>query len=156
MKLSGYLIVILAILLRLPAWAQGKENKVADTSRHGYIFTPQTVYPSDTRPRPVTAGFELKILPDTVACYLPYFGRAYSPDYYSRKSTTDFTSSDFQYEESNKKDETTIIIIPRDNKDVKTIRLVYYKESPYANVYITFNRQQAIEYRGMLKIIPIE
>ena len=145
-------------MIILPDIARGQETDTTPQriSQYKYLFIPQTVYPMSMRPRPVTTDFELRIQPDSVVCYLPYFGRAYSADYFSTKSTTDFISADFAYEEKKAGESSEITIRPRDNKDVRELKLIYYKGSGYADVHITFNRQQAIEYRGRLELRPVK
>jgi len=146
------------IMIILPGIARGQETDTTPQriSQYKYLFIPQTVYPMSMRPRPVTTDFELRIQPDSVVCYLPYFGRAYSADYFSRQSPTDFTSVDFAYEEKKTGERSEITIRPEDTRDIRELRLTYYDESVYADVHIILNRQQAIEYRGRLEVIPLD
>jgi hypothetical protein len=101
------------------------------------------------RSRQVT-GFELRISKDTINSYLPYFGRAYSTDYGTRNSGAEFTSFDFSYTEStNKKGQRSIVIEPRDNKDVREVRVTLYGDG-HAYVQLNFNQRQSIGYRGQI------
>lgn len=114
------------------------------------IFVPQTVYPLGMAARQATSGFELRISKDTINSYLPYFGRAYSADYGSRDGGAQFISSDFGYTEStNEKGERNIVIKPKDNKDVREVKITIYA-SGYAHVQLAFNQRQSIGYRGQI------
>ncbi len=91
MKARFLTAVFLLLCLTIEGYGQQKKT---------FQFIPETVYPLGMRSRQVTAEFLLKVSPDTVVCYLPYFGAATGVDYASRKSSTDFTSVQFDYTES--------------------------------------------------------
>ena len=153
MKLRLLLAGILATITWLPAYCQGTPPQQSKDISTPYIFTPETVYPLGMRPRPVTTYFALTITSDSVTCHLPYIGKAYSSDYGSAPGVINFSSADFSHQGQEEATHSAILIIPKDNTDVKTIRITYYKEEEgYANVRGIFNQRQGIEYRGKLNI----
>lgn len=154
MKPCFVLMALFLLLTVHPEIYSQQKVPVASTQQpKTFRFVPETVYPLGMRPRQVTAEFLLKVNPDTVLCYLPYFGQATSIDYGSRKSSTDFISVKFDYTESKGKKGATIIKIqPKDNRAVRTIDITCYPGSEYANVSIIFNQQQSIAYRGRIVI----
>ena len=140
-------MLLLLIPFTLKAFQNPSAKKQPKTT---LIFVPQTVYPLGMAVRQATSGFELRISKDTINSYLPYFGRAYNADYDSRDGGAQFISSDFNYTEStNKKGERNITIKPKDNKDVREVRITIYGDG-YAYVQLTFNQRQSIRYRGQI------
>lgn len=148
-----FVIMVLFLLVAVPPETYSWQKVPAATAQQPgtFSFVPETVYPLGMRSRQVTAEFILKVNPDTVLCYLPYFGQATSIDYGSRKSSTDFVSVKFDYtERKGKKGATIMSIQPKDNRAVRTIEITCYPGSEYANVSIIFNQQQSIAYRGRI------
>jgi hypothetical protein len=144
---SFWLLLLLLLPLSLKAF---QNSSVKQQPKSTLIFIPETVYPLGMSARQVTTGFELRISKDTVNSYLPYFGRAYTADYGSRDGGATFNSFDFSYTESaNKKGERNIVIKPKDNKDVREIRVTIYGDG-YAYVQLSFNQRQSIGYRGQI------
>lgn len=138
------------LLLLLPCVLQAFQNSaVKEQPKTTLIFVPETAYPLGMRSRQVT-GFELQISKDTIKSYLPYFGRAYNADYGTRNNGADFTSFDFSYTEStNKKGVRDILIKPKDNKDIREVRVTLYGDG-HAYVQLNFNQRQSIGYRGQI------
>jgi hypothetical protein len=143
----------LLLLLLVPFSLKAFQNTAAKQQpKATLIFVPQIVYPTGMAIRQATSGFELRINKDTINSYLPYFGRAYSTDYGSRDGGATFSSSDFSYTEStNKKGARNIVIKPKDNKDVREIRITIYGDG-YAYVQLNFNQRQGIGYRGQISV----
>ena len=143
-----WLLLLLLIPFSLKAFQSN--GSVKEQPKVTLTFIPQTVYPLGIAVRQVTTGFELRISKDTVNCYLPYFGRAYSTDYGTRDGGAEMISSSFSYNENtNAKGARNIVIKPKDNKDVREIRLTIYGDG-YAYVQLTFNQRQSIGYSGQV------
>ncbi|MFA6057902.1 MAG: DUF4251 domain-containing protein [Taibaiella sp.] len=143
---SVWLLLLLLMPCVLPAF---QNPDVKEQPKTTLIFVPETAYPLGMRSRQVT-GFELRISKDAIKSYLPYFGRAYSADYGSSNTGAEFTSFDFSYtENTNKKGVRDIVIKPRDNKDVREMRVTVYGDG-YAYVQLNFNQRQSIGYRGQI------
>jgi len=68
-----------------------------------YIFYAQSVIPSSGRQRFLTSEYTVTISKDTIVCYLPYFGRAYSAMLGTTDGGIKFTSVDFDYTISDRK-----------------------------------------------------
>jgi hypothetical protein len=143
-----WLLLLLLIPFSLKAFQSNRSAK--EQEKTTLVFVPQMVYPLGMAARQVTAGFELRINKDTVNSYLPYFGRAYSADYATRDGGAEFVSSSFRYtENTNAKGARSIVLKPKDNKDVREIRITIYSDG-YAHVQLTFNQRQSIGYRGQI------
>jgi hypothetical protein len=96
--------------------------------------------------------YDLRVTPDSVISYLPYFGRAYfDVPYASTDGGIKFTSTKFDYKVTNKKDGSwEITIKPGDVKNMNNITLSISQDG-YATLGIsTFNRDY-ISFYGNLK-----
>lgn len=145
-----YKKVWLLLLIPFSLKAFQSNRSVKEQEKATLVFIPQMVYPLGMAVRQVAAGFELRISQDTVNSYLPYFGRAYSTDYGSRDGGAEFISSSFSYtENTNTKGVHNIVIKPKDNKDVREIRITIYGDG-YAYVQLSFNQRRSIGYRGQI------
>ncbi|MCH5597305.1 DUF4251 domain-containing protein [Niabella ginsengisoli] len=89
-------------------------EKLVDEKR--YTFIAQTVIPTeDSRYNPrlmfpngnnlynLTSGYDLKITPDSVTAFLPFFGRSFTAPLDPSKGGIKFTSTDFEYKKSVRK-----------------------------------------------------
>lgn len=68
-----------------------------------YTFTARQAFPMSGRNIHLTSGYTLKITPDTISAYLPFFGRAYSAPIPGNDAGIKFTSTRFEYQLSEKK-----------------------------------------------------
>lgn len=151
MKRCFWPVLLYLSCIQLNAYSQQQLPVAALTEKKTFTFIPEMVYPMSMRPRQATSGFMLRVSQDSLICYLPYFGQATGVDYGSGKSSTDFTTAKFDYITSKGKKGATIVTIrPQDNREVRAINITYYSGSDYANVVISFNRQQSISYRGRI------
>jgi hypothetical protein len=113
-----------------------------------YIFRPQMVYPVNSGARQLNGGFELRFSLDSIFCYLPYYGTAYNAAYGSSNDVLHFGTTDFDYkEQQNKKGERTIVLKPRNRKEIREINITLYPGGD-AYVWINFSQRQNIAYRG--------
>lgn len=94
--------------------------------------------------------YDLKILPDTVVSFLPYYGRAYVVPAAWRDGGIKFTSTTFTYEASPKKGNYQIIIKPTDIKDVQRMTLEV-TPTGYGTLHVTNTSRDAITFWGYVE-----
>jgi hypothetical protein len=116
-----------------------------------FVFKAQSMMPSLTAPnRQLTSDYDVKISPDTIICYLPYFGRAYQAPMDPSKGGIQFTSTKFEYQETKrKKGGWDIVIKPQDDKETRQINLTV-SEAGYASVQVLSNNRQPISFNGYI------
>ncbi len=120
-------------------------------SARTFVFQAQTVLPMSGRTRQVAGdGYEVIVSKDTVNSYLPYFGRAYSAPIDPSRSGIDFTSTNFEYTETPRKDGGwEITIKPRDVREIQQMFLSV-SENGYGSLQVTSNNRQPISYNGIV------
>src|ERR1043165_2815237 len=83
-----------------------------------FIFKAQSAWPLQGTVVQLNAGYDMRVLPDSINTYLPYFGRAYTPSFNSEGGIS-FTSKKFDYIiKEMSKGGWEITIKPSDTKDV--------------------------------------
>ena len=63
-----------------------------------FEFVATYAYPQNFRPINLSSPYDVKVSPDTVQAYLPYYGRAFSAPMDPSEGGIKFTSTDFKYE----------------------------------------------------------
>ena len=118
-----------------------------------YTFLADHVYPTGGfRSRYLSPGYDLKITPDTISAYLPYFGRAYQADYGSTDGGIKFTSTDFEYKiEQGKKPGNWIVNIrTKDQRKEVTLTLNVWNNGK-ASLDVHDQTKQPILFQGELE-----
>lgn len=119
-----------------------------------YVFSAVTALPQRGNNVQLSPGFVLKITPDSLICYLPYYGRAYQASYGDNANAMNFTSVKFRTHESRtKKGVQTLTFSLEDNREVRTLYVTILGDG-YASVSASFNQRQPISYRGQISIQP--
>ncbi len=94
--------------------------------------------------------YTLKISPDTLQSYLPFFGRAYSAPINQTESGYKFTSTDFSYlQEKTKKGAWKIQMIAKDAPDRPSMTLTV-SQNGYGTLVINSINKQSITFNGHL------
>ena len=115
-----------------------------------YIFSAVSASPASGTFRNLTPGYTLEVRGDSLQVYLPYFGRAYSAPV-SNEGGIRVSTSDISYvTEQDNKGRWNIHIVPKNDRDVRTI---YIQVSPSgsATVQVTSNNRQPISFRGQVE-----
>lgn len=116
-----------------------------------YVFMAQSANPVGARFRQLTAEYDLRVLGDSVVSYLPYFGRAYSAPIDPTKGGIQFTSTDFDYQQTSRnKGGWVITIKPKDVQDVRQLTLTVTETGSASLQVISTNRQQ-ISFNGYIE-----
>lgn len=145
-------IVLVGILSVSFAHAQSVDKSTIQNFIKGktLVFKAQTVIPMTGMVRTLTSDYELKLVGDSLICYLPYFGRAYSAGY-GEGGGINFTTTKFDYKATQrKKGGWDIIIQPKDVNDVRVLNLTVF-EKGYGNLQVLSNNRQPISFTGFVE-----
>ena len=130
------------------AEVEAKVRAMIDVQR--YLFKAQSVHPTRGRVVQLNTDYDLRVSPDTLQSYLPYFGRAYSAPIGESGGPMDFVSKDFEYtKKARKKGGWEINIRPKDGKGVREMFLVVF-ENGSASLRVTSNNREPISYNGYI------
>ena len=148
------------LLLLLVGFA-GLESAVAQEANSGtlksllssksFTFKAQSAWPLQGTVVQLTAGYDMRLLQDSLNTYLPYFGRAFNAGYNTNEGGFNFTSKKFDYRLREKqKGGWEITIRPVDAKDI--IEMNYsVSTNGYATLQVISNSRQAISYYGIIE-----
>jgi Domain of unknown function (DUF4251) len=134
-----------------------KEDKEAVTkklveSRH-YMFVPQSMTPLSGRTRQIDYGYDLRVISDTVNCYLPYAGKSFTPDYGGDGSIRFKTTEvDYKVQELKKGKGWTVTITPTGVRNVRQITLHVTSEGR-TSIDVTSNTRDMISFNGFVQEI---
>lgn len=128
-----------------------KEMKIQDMIHSGrYVFLARSAQSMGGSIRHLTSEYELKVSPDTVQSYLPYFGRAYTAPIDPTKGGIEFTSTKFDYTLSDhKKGGWDVTIKPADTRGVEKM-ILSISPAGYASLRVTSTQRQPITFSGVL------
>lgn len=127
----GVAMVLTAVRCSNEVYAQNNSESEALISRavetQNYVFKARQAMPSAGRTRQLNTDYDLRVSKDSVASWLPYFGRAYQAPLDPTKGGIQFTSTDFDYSTSPRNDGWEITIKPKDTRDVQELFLTVLK-----------------------------
>lgn len=128
-----------------------KETGIKNLIESGrYVFEAQSAMPLRGQVRQLTFGYDLRVSKDTLASYLPYFGRAYVAPINPSESGLSFKSTDYNYSvKPRRKGGWDVTIQTNDQRDNKRM-LLRIQESGYASLQVTSNNRQPISFNGII------
>ncbi|MBS1529349.1 MAG: DUF4251 domain-containing protein [Bacteroidetes bacterium] len=133
-----------------------KTNKEA-TIKHNieakhYTFVADYATPLRGGQKQLTSPYDLRVTPDSVISFLPYFGRAYfDVPYNPTDNGIKFTSTKFTYNAVQKKNGGwEITINPKDVKNLERL-ILYISRDGYASLSVTSVSRDFISFDGYLK-----
>ncbi|WP_298645726.1 DUF4251 domain-containing protein [uncultured Proteiniphilum sp.] len=136
--------------------AAEKEKLAADVRNavemSGFTFRATYAYPTGYKSIYLSPYYDVRVSPDTVKAYLPYYGRAYRAPMDSREGGYRFTSTDFEYQvdnEGNKKGNWSVMITIRDLDRPVTFRFDIW-ENGSARLDVNDVDRQPISFQGDL------
>ncbi len=162
MKTLKILLILLLIVgtgLSVSAQATRKEKKAAkeaaikkNVEDKNYTFIADRAIPLGGGTIELTSIYDIRVTPDSVISYLPYFGRAYfDVGYNSTDQGLKFTSTNFDYHATAaKRGGWEIVIKPKDVKYLQSLHF-YISPSGYGQLNATTINRDAINYQGHLK-----
>ena len=78
--------------------AQQAQSLSEQIKSFNFEFIATYAYPQNFRPVYLSSPYDVKVSPDTVQAYLPYYGRAFSAPMDPSEGGIKFISTDFKYE----------------------------------------------------------
>ncbi|HEX3385185.1 MAG TPA: DUF4251 domain-containing protein [Mucilaginibacter sp.] len=120
-------------------------------SKH-YTFIADYAIPMRGGQKQLTSLYDLRITPDSVIAFLPYFGRAYfDVPYNPTEDGIKFATAKFGYQAVNKKHGGwEITINPKDVKNLERL-ILYVSPDGYASLSVTSVNRDFISFDGYLK-----
>lgn len=95
------------------------------------------------------SNYDLKIMPDSIIAFLPYYGRSFNAPMSNDDSGVKFTSTKFTYNTIKTKKGWNITIIIKDTRDNQRFSL-NIGENGYATLSVISNTKQTISYNGYI------
>lgn len=96
------------------------------------------------------SNYDIRVTPDSIIAYLPYYGRSFSAPMNQDDNGYKFTSTKFSYKNNaRKKGGWDITITPQDAKENVRMNLTI-SVNGYASLVISSNNKQSITYNGYL------
>ena len=123
-------------------------RKIVESKK--YIFKAQIAYPLTGQSRQLTSDYDLKITPNAVTSYLPYFGEAYIAPIDPTQGGLKFTSTNFEYKAVQNNKGWEISIRPKDTQDVQEFNLTIF-DNGNASLNVSNARRQSISYSGYIQ-----
>jgi len=153
MKRIMILFLFAGLFMQTRAQDSAKHQIKALMDGKHYVFEPTTTTSGKGRSIYVgTSSYFLEMAGDTLKVYLPYFGRAYSASMNPSDAGYDFTSTDFTYEVSEGKKNTSIVSIKTKDRSYNTdFELTVYDDG---TAYLRANSsdKQSVSYNGGVKV----
>jgi hypothetical protein len=117
-----------------------------------YTFSANYVLPQRGGGRQLTSEYDLRVTPDSVVSFLPYFGRAYfDVPYGGGDGGIKFTSTKFTYDvKEKKKGGWEISIRPTDVKNIDRL-LLNISADGYASLSVNSTNRDFITFDGYIK-----
>lgn len=167
MKNKIYLLAFTVILLTACSSQKNSSGNSANFTylidQQHYTFVAQQVtptedarlntrdlFPNSTNLYQLTSRYDLRITPDSVIAYLPFFGRSYTAPVNPSEGGIKFTSTNFSYKTSIRKKNYEIEISPKDNNEVRNLYLSI-SPSGYASLRISSLNKTPIGYNGIIE-----
>jgi hypothetical protein len=153
MKNSLFLFAI-ATSISLGAAAQSTDDKSAAfktlVDSQNYVFQAQTAMPLRGGTRQLTTYYDLKVTKKAIVCDLPYYGRAYVAPINPSQNGLQFTSRDFTYTTTPRKNGGwDVVIKPKDYRDVQQMTLTI-STAGYTTLQVTNLNKDPISFNGVI------
>jgi hypothetical protein len=116
-----------------------------------FVFQATSALPTGGRTRQFGANeYDVKVTPESVVSYLPYFGRAYTAPI-GGEGGIKFTSTNFEYTPApGKKESWDLLIKPKDYSDVQQLFFTISKNG-YTTLQVISSNRQPISFYGYIK-----
>lgn len=130
-----------------------KEKLAADMRKAvevpDFTFKATYAYPMGYKSVYLSPYYDVKVSPDTVKAYLPFYGRAYRATMNPEEGGYRFTSTDFEYhaEKGSKKGSWDVVVTIRDQNRPVTFRFDIW-ENGKAGLSISDTDRQSISFQG--------
>ena len=148
---SIYMVLVALTSFGLTNAQEEKKSEIYDfLQSKSFVFKAQTVIPAAGSSRHLTSDYDVRVTPETLVSYLPYFGRAYTAPLDPSKAGHDFTSKDYEYIlKERRKGGWELTIKPKDVSDIRSLNFVIF-DNGNATLQISSNSKQTISYSGTI------
>jgi hypothetical protein len=120
-------------------------------STKSFVFKAQSAWPLQGTVVQLNAGYDMRVLQDSINTYLPYFGRAFQSSYAGTDGGISFTSKKFDYRLREKQaGGWDLTIRPVDHRDILEMNYSV-STNGYATLQVISNNRQAISYYGVIE-----
>jgi hypothetical protein len=145
-----YLFYVLPLLIISSTPAASQPLRALVDSQD-YVFQVQSYQPpGDIRRYLTTSNYTVQVAGDKIISDLPYLGREYFSSVDPTHLGWQFTSEKFEYTLSpGKKDGWTVLIKPKDNQDIRGLRL-NISSTGYAKLEILSNSRELVTLDGIV------
>ena len=136
-----------------PASAEEARSFKTAIENRVFVFQAHTAHPMAWRSVNLDYGFYLKVSPDTIQAYLPYYGRAYKAPISPDESGVKFISTDFDYQiKEGKNSRLDITIKPKDIAGKSYV--LYLSAFPAGNCSLSVQDpdRQHIHFNGIIEL----
>jgi hypothetical protein len=124
-------------------------QEMVDAKR--FVFQAQSAMPMRGGVVQLSQGYGMSISPDSIQCYLPYFGRVYTPPMNSSDGGLKFVSTKFDYSVKNRKrGGWDITLVINDIRNYQKLNISIFSTGK-ASVRVTCTDRESISYNGSLK-----
>lgn len=110
-------------------------------------FNPRLLFPNASNLYQLTSRYDVRVTPDSVIAYLPFFGRSYTAPMDPTKGGIKFTSTRFDYKKTQRKNNYEIEITPRDDREVRSLYLTV-APSGFASLRVLSVNKTPISFNG--------
>lgn len=129
---------------------EGIEKMIND---HSFLFVAERMDPLRGRSRILTSSYDVRVNNDSVASYLPYFGRAHSAPIDPTNIGTQFTSTNLTYRiNADKSNQWRISIVPKDVQSIQELIFTIF-DNGHTTLNVLSTSRDQISYSGYLKKI---
>ena len=138
--------------------AEKKAKQVADTKAlvesKNFVFKARTANPMKGSSKTLTTEYDVTLKNDSVYCYLPYYGVAYSADYGSSEGPLTFNQPVITFTIESAKKGGYIIEVKTSNKNDALSFTFHISETGSTSLSVNSTKRQSITYFG--DIVKIE
>jgi len=118
-----------------------------------FFFSAEYALPQRGGTKQLTSEYDLKVTKDSIIAYLPYYGQAYlAPNPGETEGGIKFTSTNFSYKQSIKKNGWEITIKPKDHdiSNWRDVQQMFLTISPdgYASLSVISSNRDPISFQG--------
>ena len=113
-------------------------------------YNPRLMFPNGSQLYQLNGDYDFKVTPDSIMAFLPYFGRSFTAPVNPSEGGIKFTSTDFSYKKSIRKNNYEIEIVPRDNNEIRNLYLTI-SPTGFTSLRVLSLNKTSISYNGQLE-----
>jgi hypothetical protein len=158
MIISGLMLasaLLLTVNINNQVFAGSNERQKDETLKTAietphFTFVANIAIPMRGRARNLTSTYDLKVTKDTIAAYLPFFGRAYTAPLTPEEAGIMFTSTKFTYTKKTTKHGGWEITIKTNDTKVKYELFLSISKNGYGTLMVQSVNRESISFSGTI------